>query len=146
MISDKEVANIPMARGGGIPVDEAVVTILETGRSVRSNPATGEYSMRIPMGHYTLQAEAYGYYPQTVEVSVGEDETINQTFILDPKPRGTIQGRIFDRYYGNSCFICRNKSSRRSKSSASYSRRRWYFIIPDILVGDLHLENNSRRI
>ncbi|MCF6462935.1 hypothetical protein C3E89_06085, partial [Clostridium sp. Cult1] len=69
MVSDKEVANTPMARGGGIPADDAVVTILETGRSVRTNPATGEYSMRIPMGDYTLQAEAYGYYPQTVEVS-----------------------------------------------------------------------------
>ncbi|WP_325224081.1 S8 family serine peptidase [Schnuerera sp.] len=140
MISDKEIANTPMARGSGIPVDEAVVTILETGRSVRTNPATGEYSMRIPMGDYTLQAEAYGYYPQTVEVSVAEDETINQTFILDPKPRGTIQGRIFDRYYGEPASFAEIRVVEDPKVAPVTADEDGNFIIQDILVGNYTLK------
>ncbi len=46
-----------MARGGsGIPVENAVVTVLETGRSVKADPVTGRFNMRAPIGgEYTIR-------------------------------------------------------------------------------------------
>jgi subtilisin family serine protease len=84
----------------GIPVADAVVTVLETGRSVKVDPATGKFSMRVPMGTYTLIAEAYGYYSLEKDVTVLEEQTSKANFVLDPKPQGTITGTVFDRYYG----------------------------------------------
>ena len=83
----------------GIPVADAVVTVLETGRSVKVDPATGKFSMRVPMGTYTLIAEAYGYYPLEQIAEVSEDQTTQAHFVLEEKPQGTITGRVFDRYY-----------------------------------------------
>ncbi|MCF6460175.1 hypothetical protein C3E88_03850 [Clostridium sp. Cult3] len=100
-VKDIEVQNMPMARGRGIPVDNAVVTVLETGRSVKADPATGRFNLRSPIGEYTIRAEAYGYYSQDATVTVEEDETVSHTFILDQKPQGRITGRVFDRYYLN---------------------------------------------
>lgn len=90
-----------MARGTGIPVENAVVTLLETGRSVKADPITGKFSMRTPKGEYTIRAEAYGYYSQDATVLVEEDETVSHVFMLEQKPQGTITGRVFDRYYLN---------------------------------------------
>ncbi len=65
-----------MARGGsGIPVENAVVTVLETGRSVKADPVTGRFNMRAPIGgEYTIRAEAYGYYSQDATVVVEEEK------------------------------------------------------------------------
>lgn len=90
-----------MARGSGIPVENAVVTVLETGRSVKADPVTGRFNMRAPIGEYTIRAEAYGYYSQDATVVVEEEKTVNHTFMLEQKPQGTITGRVFDRYYLN---------------------------------------------
>ncbi len=101
-VGDIEVQNMPMARGGrGIPVDDAVITVLETGRSFKTDPATGIFNIRNPIGEFTLRAEAYGYYSQEATVVVEEDGTANHTFILEQKPQGIITGRVFDRYYLN---------------------------------------------
>jgi bacillopeptidase F len=83
----------------GIPVADAVVTVLETGKSVKVDPATGKFSMRVPMGTYTLIAEAYGYYSLEKVATVLEDQTTKANFVLEPKPQGTIVGTVFDRYY-----------------------------------------------
>src|SRR5699024_12580145 len=64
-----------------IPVD-ATVTILETGRSVRTNLATGTYEIRHaanePGETWTLRATAYGYYPKEVKVALDDGEVIDR--------------------------------------------------------------------
>jgi len=97
-IEDAEVQNMPMAFAG-IPISDAVVTVSETGRSVKVDPVTGKFFMRSPVGEYTLKAEAYGYYSGEAIVNVVEDQTAKANFVLDPKPQGTITGRVYDRYY-----------------------------------------------
>jgi len=97
-IEDIEVKNMPMVFAG-IPVSDAVVTVLETGRSVKVDPVTGKFSMRTQAGEFTLVAEAYGYFASEKTVEVIEEQTVKANFVLDPKPQGTITGRVFDRYY-----------------------------------------------
>jgi len=81
---------------------DAVVTVLETGKSVKTNPATGKYEIRHASNEegqkWTLRAEAYGYFPQEVQVYLGKEATVNQNFRLVEIPKGTIVGRVFDRY------------------------------------------------
>ncbi|MBZ2175131.1 S8 family serine peptidase [Schnuerera sp. xch1] len=139
-VSDEEVANTPLARGTGIPVEEGVITVLETGRSVKTDPATGEYSMRVPKGDYTLRAEAYGYYAEDVEVSVDEDEIVSETFILDPKPRGTITGTVFDRYYGDPASNALITVVEDPKVEPVVADEDGNFTIPDIIVGTYTLK------
>ncbi|MDR7857931.1 carboxypeptidase regulatory-like domain-containing protein, partial [Tissierella sp.] len=139
-VSDIEVANTPMARGSGIPLADAVVTVLETGRSVKNDPVTGSYSMRMPMGDYTLRAEAYGFYSEEATVTVAEDLTTKVTFVLEPKPQGSIMGRVIDRYYGNPASNAVIRLVEDSKVAAVVADADGYFTIPNVLVGTYTLK------
>lgn len=78
----------------------ATVTILETDRSTRTNPANGEYSLRHAAGTYTAMAEAYGYYPVSQAVTVTADGTTMANFMLQPIPQGQITGIVTDAVSG----------------------------------------------
>lgn len=78
----------------------ATVTVVETGRSTKSDPATGSYSMVHGSGEYTLRAEAYGYYPSTQSVTVVTDEVATVNFTLDPLPTGFLTGTVTDERSG----------------------------------------------
>lgn len=92
------------AGGSGIGLQSlpasATVTVVETGRSVQTDPATGKYSFSHVAGSYTLKAEAYGYYPQTKPVTIRDNETANVSFSLEPIPHGEIQGTVTDERSG----------------------------------------------
>jgi len=120
---------------GLIPAAEAVVTILETGRSMKVDPATGQFYTRIPAGVYNLRAEAYGYYPKDLQVEVGENETIKTRFILDPKPQGTIVGRVYDRYYGNPAANAIVKLVEDTRIAPVRTDSEGYFEIPNVYIG-----------
>lgn len=87
---------------GGIPAD-AVVTVLETGKSVKTDPATGKFFIWHVANeegeNWTLIVEAYGYYSQEAQVHLERDGEIDETIFLETKPRGTIKGKVFDSYY-----------------------------------------------
>ncbi|MDG5473224.1 S8 family serine peptidase [Jeotgalibacillus sp. ET6] len=83
----------------GLPVS-ARVTVEETNRSVNTDPATGEYSMTHAVGDYTLLAEAYGFAPQTQEVTVVEDENTDVSFSLEELPTGTVTGTVVNQATG----------------------------------------------
>ncbi|NMH72500.1 S8 family serine peptidase [Bacillus sp. RO2] len=72
----------------------AQVTVLETNRSVNTNPANGQYELLHAAGTFTVQAEAYGYHPaqQTVEIAPDGEATAN--FILDEIAQGTVTGTV----------------------------------------------------
>jgi bacillopeptidase F len=87
----------PGPQNGGIPVD-AVVTVVESNRSVRTNPATGYYHMvhpALPEGEtWTLRFEAYGFYTAEIPFSLERDEVKEISTLLDPIPRGNIDGTV----------------------------------------------------
>lgn len=76
-----------------LPVS-ATVTVVETGRSVRTDAYTGRYSFNHVAGDYNLKVESYGYYPQTVPVTIEDGKTRNVNFQLDEIPQGTITGTV----------------------------------------------------
>ena len=134
-VSDEEVQNTPMSRGWGIPAQEATVTALEIGRTVKSDPITGKYEISLPAGTYTLRAEAYGYYPQDVVVTVEDGEVVKQTFVLQEKPKGTITGRVVDRYWGDPASYAVIRVVEDKKIAPVTADELGYFTIPDIYVG-----------
>lgn len=139
-VEDKVINKIPQARGGGIPIEDAVVTVLETGKSIKVDPITGEFSMRLPTGQYTLRAEAYGYYSQDSQMTVVEDEIARQTFILEEKPRGSITGRVIDRYYKNPASYALIRVVEDPRIEKVAADEDGYFTIPDVLVGTYTLK------
>lgn len=78
----------------------ATVTVLETGRSVKTDPSTGRYSFTHVAGDYTLKAEAYGYYPQTQSITIVDGSSARANFNLEAIPQGRIQGVVTDERSG----------------------------------------------
>ncbi|MGY5343324.1 S8 family serine peptidase [Paenibacillus glucanolyticus] len=78
----------------------ATVTVLETGRSVKTDPATGKYSFSHVAGDYTLKAEAYGYYPRTEVVTITDGGSAKANFNLEAIPHGQIEGVVTDERTG----------------------------------------------
>jgi bacillopeptidase F (M6 metalloprotease family)/subtilisin family serine protease len=72
----------------------ATVTVLETGRSVRTDPASGSYSLSHAAGDYTVRAEAYGYFPAEAAINIPADGVVTQNFLLTQIPTGTISGTV----------------------------------------------------
>lgn len=72
----------------------ATVNVLETGRSVYTNPQDGSYRFVSSAGTFTLQASSYGYFSQTQSVTVERDGTSTANFVLEPVPQGQVTGTI----------------------------------------------------
>lgn len=72
----------------------AKVSVLETGRSVNTNPADGSYLMTHAAGEYTLRAEAYGFRSADQRVNIPRDGQAEANFVLDPIPQGTVTGTV----------------------------------------------------
>lgn len=82
---------------------EAEVSILETSRTTRTNPVDGTYTLTsLAAGEYTLQADAYGFYPDQQTTTVENEATTVQNFMLEEIPKGTISGQITDETTGES--------------------------------------------
>ncbi|PGL68979.1 S8 family serine peptidase [Bacillus sp. AFS055030] len=79
----------------------ATVSIVENGRSTKTNPQDGSYSFKVKTGEYTLRAENYGYYPQDQKVQVTENQVLENTnFTMVPIPKGTLKGKIINAQTG----------------------------------------------
>ncbi|MFJ7859160.1 S8 family serine peptidase [Peribacillus sp. NPDC097206] len=79
---------------------QAQVSVLETGRSVYTNPQDGSYQLTHATGSYTMQAETYGYRSQTAPVNIEQDATSTANFTLQEIPKGTINGTITNKVTG----------------------------------------------
>ncbi|MEC0211577.1 S8 family serine peptidase [Paenibacillus ehimensis] len=78
----------------------ATVTVLETGRSVKTDASTGRYSLTHVAGNFTLKAEAYGYYPRTQSVTITDGTDVKANFNLEAIPHGQINGTVTDERTG----------------------------------------------
>nr|WP_281271826.1 S8 family serine peptidase [Oceanobacillus chungangensis] len=74
----------------------AQVSVLESGRTINTNPANGSYSLLHAAGDFTVQAEAYGFHPVTQEVTIENDQTTTANFTLEEIDKFTISGTITD--------------------------------------------------
>ena len=94
-----------------VPVEEKVVnptllplgaqvSILESNRSVYSDPATGSYSLKHSTGTFTAKAEAYGFSSKQQSVTVEADETSTANFTLQEIAQNTVSGKITDESTG----------------------------------------------
>lgn len=78
----------------------ASVSVLESGRTVSTNPADGSYSMVHPTGTYTVEAGAYGFESEQESVTVEDDETSTANFTLNELTKGDINGTVTDENTG----------------------------------------------
>ncbi|MGD6832412.1 cell wall-binding repeat-containing protein [Sutcliffiella halmapala] len=83
----------------GLPV-EAYVTVVETGRTVKTSLEDGSYHILhrpTPEGEtYTLKVESYGFYKQQEEFVLQDEEVIEKNFLLAEIPRGEISLNVID--------------------------------------------------
>nr|WP_304608895.1 S8 family peptidase [Planomicrobium sp. YIM 101495] len=74
----------------------AQVSVLESGRSVYTNPANGSYSFSHQPGEFTVKAEAYGFQSAEQSVVIEADETTSANFVLDEIAQNTVSGTVTD--------------------------------------------------
>ncbi|MCM3456518.1 S8 family serine peptidase [Heyndrickxia oleronia] len=72
----------------------AQVSVVETGRSVATNPANGEYEMSHAAGTYTLQADAYGFRPAQQSVNIENNGVATANFVLEELAKGNVSGTV----------------------------------------------------
>src|SRR5699024_5948437 len=78
----------------------AEVSVLESGRSVTTDPSTGEYSMTHAAGTFTVKAESYGFESKEQSVTLEADGTAQADFTLDEIPQATVSGAVTDEQTG----------------------------------------------
>ncbi|MFD2208165.1 S8 family serine peptidase [Virgibacillus halophilus] len=79
----------------------ATVSVLESGRSVNTDPADGSYALLHAAGDFTLKAEAYGYESAEKSIQVVNDETAEANFTLNELEKATVSGKITDESTGD---------------------------------------------
>ncbi|WP_205758563.1 S8 family serine peptidase [Lysinibacillus sp. SGAir0095] len=78
----------------------AQVSVLESGRSVYTNPADGSYSLMHSAGTFTVKAGAYGYESEEQTVALDADQAVTADFTLEELPENTVTGSISDAQTG----------------------------------------------
>ena len=78
----------------------AQVSVLESGRSVYSDPADGSYSMSHAPGEFTVKAEVYGFQSDEQAVTIEADETAQANFTLEEVAQNTVSGTVTDETTG----------------------------------------------
>lgn len=134
-VADSIVRSIPMSRGSGIPVENAIVTLVDTGTSVVADPSTGKYIMRSEIGERIIRAEAYGFYPQEAIVNVEEGRTVYHTFVLERKPQADIIGRVVTSYYNEGIPNAEVRVVEDANIEAVITDENGNFVIEDVYEG-----------
>ncbi|PAE31271.1 carboxypeptidase-like regulatory domain-containing protein, partial [Bacillus sp. 7884-1] len=79
----------------------ATVSVLESGRSVTTNPIDGSYVINAhPSGEFTLRAETYGYESADQRVNISKNGTVEANFTLNPISKGTVSGTVTNKQTG----------------------------------------------
>ncbi|WP_100011285.1 S8 family peptidase [Lentibacillus sediminis] len=78
----------------------AQVSVLESGRSVNTDPADGSYSLLHGAGEFTVKAEAYGFHSDEQTVTIENDQTTEANFTLEEIDQYSVSGTITDEATG----------------------------------------------
>ncbi len=78
----------------GSPVSGALVQV-SNGFS-RLTDATGNYSLNLTPGTYSVTVSAFGFNSATATVTINDGATTVQDFALTPLPAHTVSGHVFD--------------------------------------------------
>ena len=79
---------------------QAQLTVVESGRSVKTNPANGSYELTHAAGTFTVVAEAYGFQSQSQTVNIEQDGETTANFTLQELPKGTVSGTVVNQATG----------------------------------------------
>lgn len=81
----------------GLPLD-ATVTILETGRTVRTNLQDGSYKITHAASgagnSWTMLVESYGFNPTQEQVQLNNQQVLTKNFMMQEIPKGSVSGRV----------------------------------------------------
>ncbi len=87
-------------QGSGAPINASLSAYRQSvGATYRglADPATGAYSMALPVDMYNVTASAFAYLPVTVnDVEITLDTVTTLDFVLTPALTGTVQGTVSD--------------------------------------------------
>ncbi|WP_430791328.1 S8 family serine peptidase [Virgibacillus flavescens] len=107
---DKIQPKLPMKKNPPVEEDTinptllpigAQVSVLESGRTVNTNPEDGTYSFSHAAGEFTVKAEAYGFASEQQSVVIERDEVAQANFTLEEIKQHTITGTITDEETGD---------------------------------------------
>lgn len=73
------------------------VTVKETNRSTKAEPADGSFTLIHPVGDFTVEATAYGHFTNQQAISFEKEASATAKFVLTEIPKGIITGTITDR-------------------------------------------------
>ncbi len=85
-----------------LPIGQGTITLQKRGFedetplriSVNSN-AQGAYALSLKEGVYDVSASAFGYFPhELTAINLTVNEVVTRSFDLEPRPTGTIAGRV----------------------------------------------------
>lgn len=143
---DKDNGNHKFVEGF-LPAD-AVVTILETGRSVKTDLTTGGFAITHAGNkegeNYTLRAVSYGYYPKEIKVSLKEGETITEIIKLDAINKGNIKGKVIDKATNAAVASAKVKVLEDSNIESVMTDEEGNFTINGVFAGDYTLRVMSK--
>ena len=74
----------------------AVITVQGNDKAIHTDPDVGDYHRLLLPGNYTLTASAYGYIPQTAQITVPASGSTEYNFILSPAATVDLMGQIRD--------------------------------------------------
>ena len=124
----------------GQPLD-AVITVQGNDKSVHTDPDVGDYHRLLLPGNYTITASAYGYIPQTAQITVPATGATEYNFILNPATTVDLMGQIRDAEgYGipNLTVTLNTDPPRTSTADANGS-----FVFTQIPEGYYHIKFNN---
>lgn len=78
----------------GLPVSGAAVTVAGADRAAESD-VDGSFRISLPVGTYTLDVTAFGYFDGSVEVEVAGSDDVVAEVRLAPQPTVTLSGSVF---------------------------------------------------
>lgn len=90
--SARSTTSMPAPPAQTVPILGGYVDIDHLGRTQRTVDTDGSYVCRVASGTWKMTARAYGYIPQTIEVS----QDTHHDFILEPAARAVIIGHVLD--------------------------------------------------
>lgn len=96
---EKDAAKEESVAPAGLPVG-ATVSVVESGRSVKTNPADGTYSLLHAAGEFTIVADSYGFHSAEQSVTIEADESVTASFTLQEQDQYTVTGNVTDEVTG----------------------------------------------